>query len=118
MEKELLNVGDILYSYHKYGKGVNKHTVKRVTNTQAILDNGTSKVRREICVSSSHNKRYCNEIGGYGIYYLEDEEINGKYEWWIANREAYTNMQMINIDKMTKEQLIDLTNFLSQLQPK
>lgn len=116
MGNELLQVGDTLYSYHRYGKGINKHTVKRVTATQAILDNGTSKVRREI--RSWDNGKYCNEIGGYCTYYLENDDIKEKYEWWVANRQAHDGLQKIDIYKMSKEQLNNLTHFLSTIQTK
>lgn len=115
MEKELLEVGDVLYSYHNYGKGVSKHTITKVTNTQAVLDNGATRLRRVIYSSDFSHKKYCNEIGGHKSYYPENEDLKNKYDWWVANRKVYNILKVFDIDNLTTAQLIDLESHLNNL---
>lgn len=106
MEKKLLEVGDVLYTYGSWNSGLNKHTIERVSPKQAFAKGLT--VRREIEEKSHYNSASeytVRLIGSYGSAYLPTDELNNKYEDQQTRRKAWQLHTSVKIDQMDLTQV-------------
>lgn len=101
---EQLEVGQVLYKHFRYGKGVTRYTVERVTNTQGILNDGT-KVKRPICTYSFGNSnQHVNTVGSYDTYQLETEELKALHEWTRLQHKIKTEVRELQVESLTTDQ--------------
>ncbi len=107
---ELLQINDVLYNYERWGSGVYKYTVTRVTPTTAILSNG-DKVKRSITTDYFKNKTV-SKIGGSDSYYLETEELKLKSNWTQYFLKAKAALATIKPETLTLTQLMDLIKLI------
>lgn len=118
MEKELLEVGDVLYRNASFGYGINKYKVIRVTNTQAILD-PNKKVTRQL--QGRQDDRYARVIGGASYepstYRIETPELKAKFEHQQLKIHTNTLLDELKskLGTLSTEQLSSLNNYLSSL---
>lgn len=102
----MLEAGQVLYVHERYGHGVIKHVVDRVTATQAVLKDGT-RIRRQIHNSDlgASKSAYAYPIGGYTHYYLETVALADKYDWTRLNRQVQEAVRKLDPARLTKDQL-------------
>lgn len=121
MEKELLEVGDILYRNASFGYGLNKYKVVRVTNTQAILD-PNKKVTRQL--QGHANDKYVRIIGGAfyesSTYRIETPELQAKFEHQELIKATSSLFDEIGrkLNSLTTDQLSSIHTFLSTINNK
>lgn len=121
MEKELLEVGDILYRNASFGYGLNKYKVIRVTNTQAILD-PNKKVTRQL--QGHINDKYVRVIGGASYepstYRIETPELQAKFEHQELKKATSSLFEEIGrkLNYLTTDQLSSIHTFLSTINNK
>lgn len=101
--KEVLEVGDVLYAYARWGDGVSSRIViERVTPTQAV--SGSTRLYKALEKSYNSTMFDCaKEVGCRDNWYLETEELKGKYEHFKLLSKA-RNLKA-DLSSLTMEQL-------------
>ncbi len=75
MIKQMLEVGDFLYTNRRFKQGLNKHIIDRVTNKRAF--SGIMQFNRAIeFLSLGHAVRI---IGAYGVALVETDDLKNQY---------------------------------------
>ena len=109
-EKKQYEVGDVVIGQSTY-HGFSKHTVVRVTKTQAILSNGSrlkiDDVKASRAIGSS----------GYGstYYQITNENLERDYKKAIQISKTKQNFSKLNLEKISEEELENLYNTIKKL---
>lgn len=116
MSSEMLEVGQVLYSYQRYGSGLSaKVSVERVTPTQAVLSNN-AKVKRGVLEESWGDKRkYVRSIGENDTYYLENENLKSLFRWTLLHKRLKSRLATINLEQLSFEELTGLCMALDNI---
>lgn len=116
--KKLLEVGDVVWRWLN-GKPFVKDVVERVTNTQAILNNGV-KLKRELQSPYIDNRDqvYAKSIGD-GFYadhwYLETPEIIAKFNAWEKRKELRDIIEKIDWKRFPEHKVEPLLNAIKSV---
>jgi hypothetical protein len=118
MSSEMLEVGQVLYSYQKYGRGLSsKVTVQKVTPTQAVLSNN-AKVKRGILMESwGEGRKYVRSIGEHDHYYLENDNLKSLFSWTVLHKRLKGRIATLELESLSFEELSALSNALDTIIP-
>jgi hypothetical protein len=115
-QKTQLEVGDIIYASSRWG-GLNKYTIERVTEKQAVYNEGRTRCRRELKASRMREGLYVEKIGDYGHVELENDKIKAQYEFEQSRlrvRNILDKLYKLRVDVLSKAELDSLQE---KLQP-
>ena len=105
---EKLKVGDVVHSHNMYWGYSRASVVARLTNTRAILEDGTVIV---------NTPKYGNRFDEYGndntSYYLETEAIKEEVALFNAQSEAGRLISELRPKSLSKPQLDQLIELLT-----
>lgn len=95
MEKEELQVGDVVYTYNQW-HGLQRHIIERVTAKQAF--SGYMKFKREI--EQLYRGKGVKNIGQYGSADVETEKIKAEYEEQVLRSKLGRTMDKIKTKEL------------------
>jgi len=104
---EKLKVGDVVYTHNRYWGYVKNGEVVRLTNTRAVLDDGTQIVNKLRWGS------HFSEYGGNTSYYLETEEIKEEIIIFNLRSKATSLIDKLKPKSLSKPQLDQLIELLT-----
>lgn len=109
-ENKKYESGDVVIGQSTY-HGFSKHTVVRVTKTQAILSNGS-----RLKIDNLKSSRAIGESGyGCTYYQITNDYLERDYKKAIQISKTKQNFSKLNLEEISEEELENLYNTIKKL---
>lgn len=117
MEKKQLEIGDYVYSYQRWGKGLIRTQITHVTPKQATA--GHLKMKRDVEYHTSYGgtaRPEVKAIGEFGWLSVETPELLDRWTKEQLIKKAYHLHSNFKSDMITAENAQSIIDFYSTIQ--